>query len=353
MNALRKLRIGLTLFFATLSVSVLGYTLAGWSLIDSVYMVVITVFGVGYGEVHPLDTPQLKLFTMGVIVAGASAAIYSFSAIVQLVTQGEIQRALGARRMRSEIGNLSGHVIICGFGRIGQVLAAELFAAGRPFVVLDNNPSRVEQARQKAYLAMVGNATEEESLLDAGIQRATIVATVLPDDALNVFITLTARNLQKDLRIIARGEFPSTHTKLIQAGADQVVLPTMIGAQRIATLINRPATSSLLADGAHRHRLDEDLQHLGMKLMEVTLPPDSPIVGRTASEVEVRGHGVFLIVAIRPAGGEAVLKSLEGVRMAAGDTVILMGHADQLPTFVERNVTPPQKPRYRGTLRGA
>jgi voltage-gated potassium channel len=351
MSPLKKLKFGLTLFLGTFVLSALGYRLSGWSTIDSVYMVVITIFGVGYGEVRPLESPQMKVFTMCVIVAGASAGVYSLGAIMQLVTQGEIQRAMGARRMRNDIDHLERHTIVCGFGRIGQVLAAELSAGRCPFVVLDTDPARVAAARDRGYLAMEGNASDEEALQAAGVDRAKVLATVLPNDALNVFITLSARNLSPSLYIIARGEYPATHTKLLQAGANQVVLPTMIGAQRIAGLIRRPAAGSLLGDADNRNRFEEDLQHLGVTLQEVTLAEGSPLVGKAVGDVEVKGQGTFLVVAVRREGGQTVPKPPADTVLSAGDTVVLMGHGDQLPAFVERNVLP-KAGRYRGALRG-
>ncbi len=227
-SSLKRMLIGGGFFLATLLIAVAGYILAGWTLLDSVYQVVITVFGVGFGEIGPM-TPQLRVFTMIVIIAGCSSVAYVLGGFLQMITEGEIKRALGVRRMMREIDTLKNHVIICGYGRIGQILARKMYEAGQPFVLIDNDPSRTVEAEAKGYLVRQGSATDETVLESVGINRARFLATVLPDDAANVFITLTARSLNPNLIILARGEYPSTEKKLLQAGADKVVSPAAIG----------------------------------------------------------------------------------------------------------------------------
>jgi voltage-gated potassium channel len=191
-SSLKRILIGASFFGLTLICAVIGYIMAGWNLLDAIYMVVITVFGVGYGEVLPVNTPHLKIFTMLVIIAGTSSAVYIVGSFIQMITEGEINRALGARRMTREIETLSQHVIICGFGRMGQILARRLADDRHPFVVIDNNHDRTTQAESMGYLVRLGSATDEDILQAAGITRARCLATVLPDDAINIFITLTA-----------------------------------------------------------------------------------------------------------------------------------------------------------------
>jgi voltage-gated potassium channel len=235
-QSIKNILTGVVCFLLIAIMAVTGYVLSGWSLIDSIYMVIITVFGVGFGEIGPM-TPTLRAFTMLVIVAGYVSVVYIVGGFIQVITEGEFNRALGARRMTREIASLKDHVIICGFGRIGQILARKLVEARMPFVVLDSNPDRIAAAEARGYLVRLGNAADEVILESAGIERAKVLASVLPDDAINVFITLTARNLNSELIIVARGEFPSTEKKLRQAGADHVVLPAEIGALRLSHII--------------------------------------------------------------------------------------------------------------------
>ena len=230
------LRSGILVLVTTCLVSTVGYVIAGWSWLDSAYMVAITIFGVGYGEVQPVEGTGLKLFTIGVIFAGCSSVIYVIGGVVQLLAEGEIHRMLGVRNRSRDIKGLVGHTIICGYGRVGQMLAAELDQKGQPFVVIDNNPERVERAIHDGFLAMDGDAVDDECLQRAGIFRASALATVLPDDAANVFITLTARELSESIKVIARAENPMTERKLLRSGATNVVMPAAIGAVRIAQL---------------------------------------------------------------------------------------------------------------------
>jgi hypothetical protein len=210
----RRVIVGGIFFGLTCTVAVVGYMMAGWQMLDAVYMVVITVFGVGYGEAKPLDNSSLKVFTMGVIIAGCSSGIYVVGGFVQMLAEGEINRVLGTRRMSKGIEQLTGHTLICGYGRVGQIRAADLAAAHQPFVVIDTSESRVAEAQAAGYLALLGSASEERTLEVAGIARARVMAAVLPDDTANVFVTLTARDLNPTIQIIARAESPSTEKKL-------------------------------------------------------------------------------------------------------------------------------------------
>jgi voltage-gated potassium channel len=235
----RALRRGLTFCAVTCLVATVGYVLAGWRWVDALYMVTITVFGVGYGEVQPLESMSLKLFTMAVILSGCSSLIYVIGGIVQMLAEGEIERMLGIRNRSREIAALNDHTIICGYGRIGQMLAAELQQQGQPLVILDHESSTVDRAIDDGFLAMEGNCVDDETLQQAGIFRAKVLATVLPDDATNVFVTLSARGMSDAIRIIARAECPTTEQKLMRSGANHVVMPAAIGALRVAHLATR------------------------------------------------------------------------------------------------------------------
>ena len=247
-GSLKRILTGALFFITTLTAATAGYMLAGWSLMDAVYMVVITTFGVGYGEVHPITSTTLRIFTIGVIVAGTSSVVYMVGGFVQMITEGEINKALGARRMTRSIETLEHHVIICGFGRMGQILARKMLDANIPCVIINNNADRIAMAESSGYLIRIGNATDEAILHAAGIDRAKVLATVLPDDAANVFITLTARELNPKLMILARGELPSTEKKLRLAGANQVVLPAAISALRMSHMITHPATMEFFSN---------------------------------------------------------------------------------------------------------
>lgn len=345
---LKRLITGAIFFIATLLIAIMGYVIAGWSVLESIYMVVITVFGVGFGEVRPITTPELRVFTILVIIGGTSSTVYIVGAFVQMITEGEINQVLGKQRMVRTIETIKDHVIICGFGRMGQILARKMIDAQLPFVVIDNNLERIEKAESSGYLVCVGNATDEMSLYKAGIDRARCLATVLPDDAANVFITLTARELNPNLMILARGELPSTEKKLRLAGANQVVLPAAISALRMAHMITHPATLDFFSQSDGRTTLNELLSQLDVQVDEIAIASNSGLVGATIGDIEVQGKGTFIIVALRRSDGSSITHPSQSVVLQEGDAVIVMGHRGDIPQFV-RNFVVKRKLRYRGS----
>jgi voltage-gated potassium channel len=327
--SLVRIRRGAVVLGVVVVAAVCGYRAFGWSWLESVYMVVITVATVGYGERSDLS-PGVQAFTILVILSGISAAAYTFGGFVQMMTAGEIEKAIGSRRRARDIENLNGHVVVCGFGRIGQILCEELSRHKRGFVVIDNNQDRTELAQQLGYLTHAGDATEEEVLLAVGVARAKTLVTALNSDAANVFITLTSRNLNRSLQIIARGEFPSTQKKLLQAGADRVVLPAATGAQRMANMIIRPSTVELLELVAGHSVLD-------VQVDEVSVPATSPLVGKTVLSAETRSKHGLLVVAVKRAHGAMVFNPDGDFAFEAGDTVIAMGKPEHIARFREEN----------------
>jgi voltage-gated potassium channel len=334
--SLARIRRGLVVLAAIVGTSVAGYMIAGWSLLDAVYMVVITIFGVGYGEVHPVNHPVLKLFTIGVILAGCSAGLWVIGSVVEFMAEGTINQALGKRRMNRQISELSGHTIVCGFGRVGQMLCKELAEAGTPLVVIDTDPGRLAQAEALGHPVVAGDAAEEQVLRAANIGAATVLAVVLPDEAANVFITLSARELNGAGEIIARGERPETERKLLRAGANRVVLPTAAGASRIARMITNPSAESLLRDDLGMAQLNEQLQQIGLQFVEVPITADSSLADTTIDDIDPRDLAAVVIVAVRTAGGEIHRNPHGTTRLEPGDTIILIGRRGDLPKSLHK-----------------
>jgi len=345
-SSLTRMLVGLGFFLTTLFVAVAGYMMAGWNWLDAIYQVIITIFGVGFGEIGPM-TPGLRIFTMVVIVAGCTSVAYILGGFLQMITEGEVKRVLGVRRMMREIDQLHDHIIICGFGRIGQILARKMKEANQPFVLIDNDLSRVAKAEAQGYLVQQGSATDETVLEAVGIHRARVLATVLPDDAANVFITLTARSLNPSLIILARGEYPSTEKKLLQAGADRVVSPAAIGALRMSHMITHPASLDFLEQSNGRETLNELLAQINVQLDELVIPANSDLVGASIGTVEVRGRGAFIIVALRRAEGETIVHPGQDLFLHEGDTLIVMGHRGDIPQFARHHALKRQM-QYRG-----
>lgn len=348
-RSLRPVVVAGVFFLATCGAGVVGYWIAGWDPLDAIYMVVITVFGVGYGEVRPVSTPELRAFTIAVIVAGYAAAVYAVGGFIQFVAAGEIHRALGARRMTREIARLSDHTILCGYGRMGRILATRLAARGVELVVVDRDRERIVEAEAEGYRVVLGDAADENVLRAAGIEGAARLAAVLPSDSANVFVTLTATGLNRHVLVSARAEDPSSASKLRRSGAEHVILPAAIGADRIAQLITRPSAEELLArqDDGSREDWTRELEQLGLRAEDLRLPSGSPLVGQPVRAIEIGGNHGFLIVGLRRADGNVLVNPADDECLAEGDTVIVLGHAGDLPELrrryeLERQVT------YRG-----
>ncbi|HLA83480.1 MAG TPA: potassium channel protein [Thermoguttaceae bacterium] len=326
-SAWTHLRIGLVILAILFLVGVAGYSLAGWELGEAIYMVVNLFSTVGLKEVRDLShAPGLRLFTSALIILGVSTAFYIIGAFVQMMTQGEINRALGVQRVNRELRRLSDHIILCGFGRMGEILAEQLLRRKHSLVIVDNDAERVAEAAQLGYLAVNANASEEDALRGVGIEKAKILVTTLPEDADNVFITLTARNLNPNVQIIARGELPSTEKKLLQAGADRVVLPAATGAMRMAAMITRPSMIELVELVGGRHIAEVEID-------EITLPDDCPLVGTTLGAADVRSRHGVLIVSVRRSNELLLFAPGADTVFQAQDRVILIGHLSSIETF--------------------
>lgn len=326
-SPLRNLAVAVTFVGLVMAASTVGYMIAGWSFGDAAYMVILTIFSVGYEEVHPVNTAMLHAVTVATIALGCTGMIVLTGALVQVFTIGQITEILGLTRVNSEIEKLKGHVIICGFGRIGVMLAKDLKDGGADLLVLDRSEARVAEAQSLGYLALHVDAADEAGLKSAGVAKARVLATVLPDDAANVFITLSARSLNPKLTIIARGEQPSTESKLIYAGADKVVLPTHIGAERIAEMILHPETARFVRESEQMLTFDKTLRDLGLHLDMITVPQGAGAVGHTVAEVEERGRGAFFVVQIDRKSGETITRPGGEVRFEAGDGVLVVARA--------------------------
>jgi len=328
----QRIRRGGLVLLAIVAFSVVGFRYLGdYDWLQSLWMVVITISTVGYGERSSLSPPMLVL-TITVIVFGMSAAAYTFGGLIQLLLEGELDQVLGKRRMDQEITKMNRHVLICGYGRMGRNLAAEFQSQGKPFLVIDKDPDALRNtdstsSPEKVSLTSVtGDATEESVLESAGVSRASTLVSVLPSDAENVFITLTARNLNPNIQIIARADHASTEKKLLQAGADRVVLPTVVGARQMARLVTKPNTAELF-DLVTHHDFDN------IELDELEIVPRSPLVGMTLAETEAHLKHGLLILAVKSPNGDLQFNPSADHPMASGQILIAMGHAKDIQAY--------------------
>src|SRR5579883_336713 len=324
-SPVRNLAGGALFVLAVSALAICAYVAVGWSWGDALYVAVITVFTVGYQEVRPIDTPLLRAITIALITLGCTGIIFMTGALVQFITATQFSEILGDRRMSQQIERLSDHIIICGFGRIGQQLARTLRGAAASFIIVEASEARAAEAAKAGYLCFRGDATEEATLIAAGIARARTIVTVLHDDAANVFITLTARSLNKQLSIIARGEAPTTEAKLAQAGADRVVLPAHIGAERIAEILLFPEAGA----SAGLERVERELLPIGIAMDTVIAEPGSAWVGRTVAQIESAASMPILIVEVERAGTRQRERASAQTRIEAGDGLVVLGRGIQ------------------------
>jgi voltage-gated potassium channel len=324
-SPLDRVRRGLVILAVVFIASVLGYRLAGYPLVEAVWMVVITIASVGFGE-RSQQTPVVQLLTIAVILFGLTAAAYTFGGLLQLLLAGELEKILGRTRMTRDINSLNDHTIIVGYGRIGRILTADLHRHQRVFVVLENDPVRCHEAHDRGYLYIEGDATDDDVLASAGVVRARALVSALPNDANNVFITLTARNLNPRLKIISRAEHSTSERKLLQAGANRIVMPSTIGAQQIGRMITRPHTADLL-------ELFAEDGNLNIEIDEAELPEGHALVGKTIRESETHRQFAVLVLAVKKASGEMAVAADAEYRLAAGEILILFGEPDKIARF--------------------
>ena len=325
----RNLAVGMGFIGIVMMLATIGYMASGWSFRDAIYMVIVTLYTVGYNEVRPVDTPILNFITLSLILFGCTGMIFLTGVVVQIFTLSQLNKISGLKVMNKQIEQLEKHVILCGFGGLGAVLARTLRASSAGFVVIEENEARAAEARALGFLCIHGNATDESVLLAAGVVRAHALATVLANDALNVFITLSARALNADLQIVARGILPSTENKLLQAGADKVVLPTHIGAERIAELILYQESARFIEGLERSHGFQRVLHNFGMDLEVITVAPRSAAARMTVAAIERQAKGAFFIVQINRRDGDVFTNPPDTTTIGEGDGIVLIGRANR------------------------
>jgi len=306
-----------------------AYVRVGWSFQDALYMVTLTVFTVGYDEVHPINTTYLHAVTIATMAFGCTGMIFLSGALVQFMTLNPLQQHLGGRRVQAEVDKLESHIIVCGYGRTGIELAKALKDGRAPYVVVEQDERRVTNARDAGHPCLQGDATNESVLQDAGIGRARALASVLPNDAANVFVTLSARNLNAKIEIISRGDAVSTERKLVHAGANKVVLPTHIGAERIAEMLLFPETSRFIHESGSMRDLERQLRSLGLVIEVVVAPEQGALTDLSIEEIESRTNSAFFIVQINRRDGDAITSPDKATRIEAGDGVVVVGRSAQ------------------------
>jgi voltage-gated potassium channel len=317
-----RVRRGLMAFGAVIAVGISGYLVLGLTLGDAIYMTVITISTVGYREIGQPEQIDgaYRAFTALLLVAGVGTTLYTLSVLLETLLESQLTDHLRRRRMDREIDAMSDHIIVCGYGRLGRTIACRLAAANRPVVVIDTEDEALEGC---PHPHLHGDATDDDILRSAGIERAGTLIAVADSDAANLYVTLSARTLRPDLFIVARVKLESAEAKLLQAGADRVVNPHLIGGERIAALTLQPHVSEFLDVVMH----DEGIE---FRLSEISVDPSSWLAGQTLGEAHLRDRTGAMVLAIREPGGAFMTNPPVTSTIAGGSMLIAIGTSDQL-----------------------
>jgi len=318
MNPARQLKFSLLILLLLVSLGTTGYmSIEGWRFLDAFYMTVITLATVGFDEVHPLSDAG-RVFTIVLIVVGVTVLGYTVGKLAQIMFEGQFQRFLGRKKVEKSIDLLRDHYIVCGYGRIGSLICKEFAAKPIPFVVVENNPAVIEKMEEDSILCLRGNATEDETLLKAGIRRAKGLVSVVTSDTENVYITLTARGLNPDLFILARSSEPGSDLKLKRAGANKVVSPYHIGGNRMAQAVLRPNVVDFIEIATGR-------EHIDLQMEEIFISAHSTFIGQNLKDAGLRRDTGVIIVGIKKANGKMVFNPDSESLIDAKDTLIVLG----------------------------
>lgn len=330
MGGKRSIIVSLTLFLLVLALGTAGFQYfngprfggPAWSLLDSVYMTVITVATIGYGEVHPL-TPAGRVFAAVYILICLGTIAYAVTSITAFIVEGELKHLLGRRKMEKTLNRLYDHYIVCGGDETAQTVVRELLLTSKPFVLVESSKEALDRVLGLGSFPFVqGDASDDDVLIKAGIERAKGILMSLPTDEANLFAVVTARSLAPKVRIVAKALDVQSHKKIVKAGADSVISPTFIGGMRMVSEMIRPSATTFL-DQMLRER------ERVLRVDEITLPAGSPLAGKTVAELKLEERTGALLVALRRAGQKGfAFNPGRATPVGEGDALIFIGSPD-------------------------
>ncbi|RMG63008.1 MAG: potassium channel protein [Calditrichaeota bacterium] len=321
----RNFYLALAFMAVLIALGTAGYMiLERWSFLESLYMTIISITTTGFAEVRPLSQVG-RIFTIVIIVVGVVTIAYIGGRGAQLIIESQLFRL---RRMSKKLAKMHDHYIVCGFGRMGRFICEELRHAGVPFVVVETDPAKLEVLADQDFLFVPGDATLDDTLQKAGVERARGLVAVLPSDAENVFTTLSAKGLNPRLFVVSRAVEEQTESKLLKAGADRVVKPYELGGTRMAQLLLRPAVVDFIDIVARGKSVDLNLE-------EIRISPQSGLVGQTLAESPLRSQLNIMVVAIFRQDGQFIYNPRSSTKLQAGDKLIVIGEAANLARLTE------------------
>jgi len=323
MKSTYHLRFAILFLLGVILAGTFGYSfIESWDLFESLYMTIITITTVGFREVHDLSDPG-KAFTILLIFSSLGVIAYAGGSFVEFVVEGQVGKIFGRKKLEKEINQLEDHYIICGYGRIGSFICAELKERPVPFVVVDSDPNLCQKMAEEGILFVAGDATDDDALIKAGITRAKGLVTAVTSDTDNVYITLTARGLNPGLFILARAGEPASEKKLRRAGATKVISPYTIGAHRMAQAILRPSVVDFLEIATAGKRFE-------LQLEEIRISTTSSLVGKNLISSGIRRDWGIIIVGIKKSSGQMLFNPVPETILENGDTLITLGEKEAI-----------------------
>jgi len=307
-----------------LCIGVIGYRfISGYDWIDAVYMTVITITTVGFAEVNPLDTGS-KIFTIFLILTSVVIVGYAISIITEYILSKNNFEDIKQRKMQKKIDAMSNHIIICGFGRNGKQAARKLLAYDKPYVVIEQNKEIIEKFQEYDIPFILGNANEDETLIEAGIEKASTLISALPNDADNLFVVLSARQINKQMRIISRASQETSYKKLKLAGANNVILPDRIGGDHMASLVVIPDLIEFIDNlGIVGER------NINIEEVKVEQLYDTKHV-KTIRELDLRKKTGCTVIGFKDVNGEYLVNPEADTKLVAGSKIIVLGRPEQI-----------------------
>jgi len=319
----RRFILAVCIIALVISFGTVGYMfIEEWNLLDALYMTIITLTTVGFKEIHDL-TLKGRLFTIVLLIGGVGTVFYALSIGAKVIIEGELQEIYGRKRVEKRLKDLKDHYIVCGYGRMGKIIARELNQEKLKLTVIEKNEVIVDPDEKESLLILQGDATRDELLKRAGIERAKCLISVLPTDAENLYVVLSARGLNPNLLIVARAGEEGSEQKLLRAGADRVVSPYHIGGLRMAHTVLKPAVVDFIEYATKSG-------HIDLQIEEITIQQGSGLAGNTLDQCGIGRELGIIIVAIKQQSGEMKFNPTFRTTIEAGDTLIAVGETSKL-----------------------
>ena len=323
-----KIKMALVILLTIFIIGTIGFHfIEGWSFVDSFYVCMVTLSTVGYGDFAP-ETTAGKFFTVFIIIFGVGMMFYSLVLMAETFIEARLRNLLGRGKLEKIIEKMNSHYIICGGGRIGFLICRELIAGKMPCVVIDNNQEVIQKAQEEGFIYCKGDATQDKVLIAAGIKRAKGIICVLPTDAENLYVILTAKELNQNIYIMARSEEEESERRLLRAGADRVMSPYTLGGVRMAMAILRPAMLDFIEITTSR-------QSLELRMEEISICVGSPFISKTLEDSGIRKRYGLIIVAVKKDSGKMIFNPLANYIIEEGDRLISMGEDENVKQFAQ------------------